>query len=66
MNSEVISNLNNTIINRTMKVTGAGMIMSFLGFVGGIIIGYLDGQITLGVIAGSLFGILLCIWNSEE
>lgn len=36
MNSEVISNLNNSNINRTMKVTNAGLIMSFLGFVGGI------------------------------
>ena len=49
-----------------MKVTGAGMIMSFLGFVGGMTTGYLDGQFTLGVIAGSIFGILLYLWNSEE
>ena len=66
MSSEVITNLEYTNNNRSMRVTSAGIIMSFLGFVGGMIIGYLDGQFTLGIIAGSLLGILLCIWNSEE
>ena len=49
-----------------MKVTNFGIILSFLGFIAGITIGYLDGQFTLGIIAGSTFGILLYLWNLEE
>lgn len=66
MNSDVITNLEYIDNNRSMKATGAGIIMSFLGFVGGMTIGYLDGQFTLGIIAGSIFGILVYLWNLEE
>lgn len=48
-----------------MKTTNFGLVASFVGFIAGIVFGWLAGDnFTLSVIAGSAFGILILLWNS--
>ena len=49
-----------------MKTTCIGLILSFVGLVLGIILGHLQDEHALGLVAGSTFGILILLWNLKE